>query len=500
MSKNSPLSKTHQLLLALLLLWLIGWIFFSWAAVQDDAFIHLRYAENLLRTHQITYDGIHSNYGDSSLLYVHLLAFFAQFTPSPNLPRAVSSVAHVLLFVGLAWLLIRLVPAHSAVARLLGLVLLYLLVTPSAMRWLDDGMETSLGLCFTAALCWVASRHTEATVASYFALTALAFCAVLLRPELAMLCAIVFVVLLASDSCRLLRSSHVLLGCSLALLFVYVRMHALLPDTALAKSNRSWLEVLSSTVNILASSMSFGLGLLVLWIVTFVLVCRTGRSIAQALIANSVFPLVLLLAAFQGQQVQGARNLVWAYFFSTLWNILELGQSQSASQPNRRVLSLATAFAILLLAVLPFESAAMAHVLRSRAWTLQLMEADRLETLAGQQGVAVDVGYIGYFSRANLCDLAGLINGRTAADLTNRERDAVCAATHPSFLFLRADQLRAFAPHIDITGWQVCTQYDFVNLRTPDLHYLLLPSATASANCKQISPLAKPYPAADLLP
>jgi hypothetical protein len=96
------MNKTYRIAVPLMATWLVICIVFSWASILDDALIHLRYADNLLRTHQITYDGVHPNYGVSSLLYVSLLAVLRGFITSPNLPRGVSSTVHLLLFG--AWL------------------------------------------------------------------------------------------------------------------------------------------------------------------------------------------------------------------------------------------------------------------------------------------------------------------------------------------------------------------------------------------------------------
>ena len=98
MSKRLDINKAYRWAIPVLGLWLLYWIFLSWPGAMDDAFIHLRYAGNLFRTHIITYDGVHPNYGASSLLYVYLLAFFRGFTSSPALSRAVSSCVHILLF------------------------------------------------------------------------------------------------------------------------------------------------------------------------------------------------------------------------------------------------------------------------------------------------------------------------------------------------------------------------------------------------------------------
>ena len=99
--------KHYRSLTIVLALWLLVWLRLSWPAVQDDAFIHLRYAVNLLHDHMISYDGVHPDYGTSSLLYVFLLAGLREFFRSPVLPRAMSSIFHVTLFAGLALALPR---------------------------------------------------------------------------------------------------------------------------------------------------------------------------------------------------------------------------------------------------------------------------------------------------------------------------------------------------------------------------------------------------------
>src|ERR1700733_2179221 len=231
-----PMNKTYRIVVLLMAAWLVACIVFTWASILDDALIHLRYADNLLHTHHITYDGVHPNYGASSLLYVSLLAVLRSFITSPNLPRGVSSVVHLLLFFGMAILLARSIPRQSARVRLLGLILLLLLIVPSAIRWLDDGMETGLVLCFTSLICWLTFResHRTATPAqSYVGLVALGFFTVLLRTELAMLCAIAFAILPLKRAAShgqpkslrtwfnaALSSSHLLVGNLLAMVAI----------------------------------------------------------------------------------------------------------------------------------------------------------------------------------------------------------------------------------------------------------------------------------------
>lgn len=495
-------NKIYKFVLPLLGLWLAGWIFLSWAAIQDDALIHLRYADNLFRTHLITYDGVHPSYGASSLLYVHLLAFLRGFIASPSLPRGVSSFMHVLLFLVTAFILLKFIPRESSRARLLSLIFLFILVVPSAVRWLDDGMETGFALCFVAVLCVLAfqqSRRRATTSLQYLSLTVLAFFLVLLRTEMSFLCCIVFVVLAwkqifssGHPASRwlnaILRSSHVLLGSLLAMAFIVWRMHHLLPDTALAKSTGiPSVGAFFAAATVLGGAMTFGAGFLLFWLLTLFLLVRARGLSVPTLLVNLVFPAVLTLSALRGQEIQGARYLVWTYFFSTLWNILELGSADSDRSPVNQSYPLIYGLLAVFLLTLPFECKIMYRVLTTRARTMKVFEGQHLDVLAGKHGIASDVGYIGYFSQANICDMAGLVNGRAAASLSKNARLTACAATHPDFVFVNPGQLKTMARFLPMKGWQVCTHYDFGNARGPDTHYLLLPPSTAAETCKAIA-------------
>jgi hypothetical protein len=499
------IDKAYRWAIPVLGLWLATWVLLSWAGVQDDAFIHLRYADNLFRTHLITYDGVHPNYGASSLLYVYLLAFLRTFTASPNLPRVVSSCAHLLLAAGLLVLFLRSIPRDSSLARLLGLILLFIFVSPSAVRWLDDGMETGLALCFVAVLCWATFRQSTRSIVTppqYLALVALGFFAVLLRTELILLCGLTFAMLACKrlfvseqgePSNRHLRAllsgSHLLLGGLLALAFIRLKMHFFLPDTALAKSNgvADWYGTLDVTGKVFAGALSFGAGMFFLWLLTIFLTLRAGRFSITTLFANLAFPVLFALAALRGQQIQGARYFVWTLFFSILWNIFEL----SAVPPGHRLQvqnnTLAFCFLALLLLALPFESRMLYHTLRDRSALLKQFEENHFERLQGKRGIAFDIGYLGYFSRADICDLAGLVNGRDKAGQTTQQRLTSCFASHPDFIFVNSGGIGYLANYLPIDDWQLCSRYNFTTVSQSDPHYLIVPRSVAPEVCGDVA-------------
>jgi hypothetical protein len=531
MEGGRTVTKSYAVTLPILLLWLLCWIAFAWGAVQDDAFIHLRYADNLLVHHFITYDGVHANYGASSLLYVSGLAALRTLTASPELPHAASSVMHLLLFAGLAVLLGRIARA-SEFAGNCGLALLLLLSTPSAVRWLDDGMETVAAASVAALLAWLI--HTELYSAPatglrlgtrFGAMIVLSSLAVLLRVELSLLCAAGFLMLTLArfseppnwrESATIRRqrlavaagrSLHLLIGCGLALGTVYASMHVLLPDTAVAKSHgiAFWFNPLHDTASTLASAFSFGAGMFVFWLLTVALAIRfSGKPSTIMLLANAPFPVLLAVSVLRGQEIQGVRYFAWTFLFSCLWNIMELGRREptrmevrgskalgvGAVRPSNT--ALLCCFLACIALMLPVEAVVMHRVLSHRRDTLRLFESQRLNVLRARRGVAADIGYIGYFTRADLCDLSGLVNGRAAGSRSSQERVTACAATDPDFVFANLSQMLSMAPAMDFSGWQLCGDYDFTNVSRPDSHYLVVRPGIVEEVCRATGRAAEP--------
>jgi hypothetical protein len=134
------------------LAWLSFMLYYTRFAMLDDALIHLRYATFLHRLHFITFDGVHHSFGTSSLLYVTMLAVLCGVTSSVMLAKLVS----VIFYCGVAGLIgwqLRSVQRASMGRRLFG-GLLFIMLSAMSIRWLTDGMETSLG-----CLCGVFAQY-----------------------------------------------------------------------------------------------------------------------------------------------------------------------------------------------------------------------------------------------------------------------------------------------------------------------------------------------------
>jgi hypothetical protein len=289
-----------------------------------------------------------------------------------------------------------------------------------------------------------------------------------------------------------LESSHLILGTGLALALIVVKMHVLLPDTALAKSHGAseWRNVFSSSATVLMGALSFGVGMLLFWLLTLGLVLRFQEVSFRLIVANSVFPITILIDALRGQGIQGYRYLVWTFLFPIMWNILELakeGVSETKAGDDPKGLRLSFVFLIAILLLEPIESKHFYRVFVGRATTFALFRSQHLETLRNEVGIAFDVGYIGYFTQARICDLAGLVNGRASARLTTPQRTRACAAQNPGFIFASASQIQMVGEYLPLADWQVCGQYNLVNLRRPDTHFLLVRPTHASEVCHAIT-------------
>lgn len=446
--------------------WVAWLVWMSRREMLDDALIHLRYASYFRQQHRISYDGVHSGYGTSSLLYVVLLAALRSVTLSPLLPKVISLAGYAGLL-GVFVRLTRRTPYAWAV--------LLVLMGPSAVRWLTDGMETSL-FCVLTVLLAIALRRAW----SALALFVLAFGLSMTRVDLTLMVAFGTGLMLLERQWK--RAIALTLGSLISLCAIWLAMGHILPDTALAKEGVPFTEVLLSAAHILGSALSFGVGLLGLWLTTWIAAWRTpmqGAERKQLILANLLFPTLILLAAVKGQQMQGIRYELWALLFSTVWNLLALPKRDwSRSTPL-------LVFGVVLAGCWVFELPSALRVFAGRSATLGRMADAHLERLGPGTGLAGDVGFIGYFSNTAICDINGLVNGRAAAQLRFEQRTAACMSQRPSFLFVSGAQLGylEWLTHLQKAEWLECGSIAFTNAGSEDRHWLLVRRADYPQGC-----------------
>ena len=440
-----------------LTVWVVWLLWTSRDSMLDDALIHLRYAEMLRAHHFITFNGDRPTYGTSSLLYVGILAVLGFIDVSPLLPKAVSLIMYATLLGLVSQLLWRY--RRSAAAVGFAAVLLAL-SGPFAVRWLTDGMETGLvGLLACSVALGIRRRWPPAL------LGVLAMIVSATRVDLTLLAGIgVILLLLQRDYARGLALA---VGSAVSLGTIRLLMGYVLPDTALAKVGLSFWIVIASTVHVIAASASFGLGLLLVWLVSACLATRDRCAV----VANLAFPVLILLAALKGQQMQGVRYVFWALLFSTVWNLTGM-ESRPLPSVRWRV-AVPLLFCIAWIAELPRAL----HIFRGRTQTLNVMRASPLNRLSGSRILSADIGFIGYFSQAQICDIDGLVNGRAFAALTMDQRAVACLAQKPAALFLSDSQLGYMDYMYGMNSaalWWPCGSVDFTNAGGADRHELMV--------------------------
>lgn len=515
------MQKIYRLTIMLFGLWLIVWAIISWPSIQDDALIHLRYANNLLHLHMVSYNGLHRTYGASSLLYITLLAALRSIFTSPELPRAVSTICHFLLFGGLAWAFARRLKGAQRTAWWLAILTLGCLVAPSAVRWLQDGMETSLELCLVALLAFLvvpaATSNDERPPFSFARLAALfllGFLGVLLRVELLLLMgfAALFIFIMRwqvseeTPGKSLLAALPPLAGALVGAATIVLLMHHLLPDTAVAKmTSGSWRGPVGNLIPVFGGAPCVGIGLLLVEAISLaaILITRPRLRLA-AIVANLLFPLSLALAIVRGQQIQGIRYLLWMMLFPAIINILLLARTpaEAASTTQqadplwlrRSLFGLSVVLALFCVVEIPL----FLHLFSVRRATFAAFRSEHLDRLHSLNVVAADIGYIGWFTGAKVCDVDGLVNGREIAHLTEIQRVERCASMNPQVVFMTHGQFGFLWQLPNLWQWSVCGRYDFGNVHHVDLHYLLAAPSVTKEVCSAAG--ATPQPLETIFP
>ena len=243
--------------------YLAGILWYSRFHMLDDALIHLRLAELFLEHGFFTTDGSAHDFGTSSPAFVLLAAAVHGLVETDFTTKLLSIVFYVALVAGLVVLTAR----AGGPARAGWLALAVLVISPIGVRWLTDGMETSLVAGIALLLGIAASGAGRPGVAWIGALVLLGATAVTTRIELTL-----FVALAAA--CLVIRhdpkdrpanrpmAAALAGGGGVGLLAIWLYFGALLPDAAIAKAAGAAgpLDSLLAIAISLAGGLLFGAG------------------------------------------------------------------------------------------------------------------------------------------------------------------------------------------------------------------------------------------------
>lgn len=467
------MSRTVSLVIVALVA-VVGW-WLTRDHLLDDALIHAMYALRCNETGRLTFDGLRPSVGVSSLLHMWGVAAFLPWVEGPVAAKLASILGHAGLVVTLVILAFRSVgPPRIAWTFVLCLVL-----SPFGFRWLADGMETALW-CWSSLLVGVlAARAAEHGVSMRVAavMGLVGFIGALARVELVAAAGV------ASVALTMARPSwaglSLLGGALVGWSVTWAVSGAPFSDAAVAKSFGSgygWTTLSIAARGVMGASL-LGVGTLACWAWCSWLVIRARRwptHLPDVLMAATV-PAMWLMIGLRGQQVQGVRPMLWICFLAIGWLAARGWNAAPAGASLRSLGTYAGVLIVVAWAIVDLRL--VAPLIKGRSDVLHQMAADRLHRLTGEPFIALDVGFISWFTRGNLCDLNGLVNGRDFARLTQAERAAVCGRWQPTFAFLTEPQrasLQRQLPDLRLGEWVVCRTYDFPNVRSRFPHALLM--------------------------
>jgi hypothetical protein len=437
----------------------------------DDALIHVRSADLLLQGQVSTVD--------SSPLFLLLTAAGLRLGASLYVTKVLSLAA----FAGLAGALVRRAwreqePAPQA--RLSGLVVLVL--SPFGVKWLADGMETSLAVLSVIGLALTLDDDGRRTVRG----AAVAAICVLVRPELAGLVAIVVAGQMLRAKPRLAAATAI--GLIIALAAIAIVFGGVWSDAAVAKLRNAYTleEFAVLLVSIAMGAGTFGVGLFAAWLFLLVVAAPLlrQRDTRALLLGALALPAVLAVVVVRGQAVEGIRPLLPFAAFSLTCLMLCVRHRPLRASPR----PVAAALALLLVAGWVVDGPAFSRIVRLQAQSLEAMRSRDWSILRGHTGVAWDVGYLAYFTGAPICDAQGLINGPQFARLTLSDRLDHCSQV-AEFAYVDPARFRQLATALDMRGWRICDRFDFAHRNAPLSVYLLVaPSLAREPLCAAAAP------------
>lgn len=481
--------------LTVLSVYLAGILWYSRFHMLDDALIHLRLAELFLEHGFFTTDGNAHNFGASSPVFVLLAAAVHGLVETDFTTKFLSIVFYVALVAGLVILTAR----AAGPARAGWLVLAVLVISPIGVRWLTDGMETSLAAGLALLLGIAAAGAGKPGIARAAGLVLLGAVAVTTRIELTLPVAMAAACLAIRQGSRdgpasWLMAFAVAAGGIAGLLTIWLCFGALLPDAAIAKTAAATGpagSLLAIAIS-LAGGLTFGAGLLVLWLAGLSANLAIGHVRSAAVIVPNLALVVLWAAiAIRGQYVQGMRHVLPAFMFMIAANVTFLAAAnlpaRGRATQDMRGRPAGWAAAAVAAVAFALEFLKFQPIVEHRTAAFLNMRALNLAALEGRGGIGWDVGHLMYFTKGQVCDVNGLINGRAAAATPEPSRLDNCLKREVEFVFVTPENA---ADLIDRSGtrfadWPVCGRYLFQNVSATAPHYLAVSPARVQQICPQ---------------
>jgi hypothetical protein len=240
--------------------------------------------------------------------------------------------------------------------------------------------------------------------------------------------------------------------------------------------------------------MGFGIGLLALWLAGMAFNLRARNASRWVILLPNLALLVLwCVVAARGQFVQGIRHLLAPLVFTIAANAALLGATTlrdlRVPMPTPLLRKPLARCAAAVLALGFVAELAMFHaIVESRTAAFLDMRALQLAALHDAEGIAWDVGHLMYFTKGQVCDVSGVVNGRRTARTPESQRLEDCLQRDVAFLFVTSDNAVEIIEKAGsrFAGWPVCGQYLFRNVRATSPHFLAVSPARAPEICPRL--------------
>jgi hypothetical protein len=423
----------------------------------DDTFIYLRYSKNFIETGRIFYNQNQESFGVSSLGYLfYISSFLRLFTETswPLLLKLSSIFFHIITLV-IALVIItqnnkeKLDRIHIV---LITSILFFLFCVPSVGRWLNDGMETSIGV-FLAFLSVYTLTNIDRIKNNYiinFLLSIIIVLPGILRIDLIPIVAanMILLILIRKDTINSRRLLFIIAPIILLfwLLLTCLYFNSFIPDSALAKqSGQSDIFWFFYFIKSILSTSPIWLGSIIIAIIFLITFKYIERKYRIMLLAGLI-PITsqVIAGSLYGQAIHGARYFLpsIAYLIGIVFYVVNQKHFFNDIPKFKKFFS----YLIILVIFLSIIHTIIILLPINRVLQKSYLIIPEELTAPNITICAADIGQIGWYSNATIFDLSALVNGRDIAKtkLKCRLEKLLTTMGFPDYLILKQEDLQEY--------------------------------------------------------
>lgn len=463
----------------------------------DDTFIHLKIASNIVEKGIFSFNGITKDFSTSSPLYTTLLSFGLRIWESPYLAKTLNIIFYFFNYSLISIFLLRTKKLNSLILS----IFLVGISSPLGIRWLTDGMESSLVMLFSMVIAFILYSINKVKAKEYkkiFFFITFFFCSlsILLRIEFAF---IIVWFIFASIVSKVFSEKKLGFNNFLSRIFplflslltsfsiIYINFGSFTPDTSLAKGGLKY-DLSFFAFNLIRAHISasiFGVSLIVTLIISLYALNKSRKSLNQNNKRNFVYlinlslPVLIFLIFIKGQMIQGIRYFIFIETFLISFNLLICNEYDFKQFINHKKNYQYFIYLFIPLLISPWlwhDFNVLNKISYGRSQTFLNLSNQDLRCLNNKNLMAWDVGMIGYFSKSVILDPNGLVNGREIAKLSEDDRlNHFIKNNHIDYVFVNDKQMKEAGKYLKLTKWINLGSYSFPNFKknSQDIHYLL---------------------------